>query len=213
MAVYFDNVLEYLTEDDKALYKYLSALKKQLLAADICPRGELERSFMCRQYLRDSTNKVQKNIKDSGMVPGKVVIDILEQTYAVIEEIGTFSEVERVAIVVRNLLILMENVTLQKEGKKLPVRVPVRKNKKEFEILSCEITENGKTELLKLLGIAIDLDAEDLNKPLVNEKVMKAVNKAKVIANGLEENAVEERYRTIFYYLAIDEVLRREKAL
>lgn len=213
MAVYFDNVLEYLTEDDKALYKYLSGLKKQLLAADICPRGELERSFMCRQYLRDSTNKVQKNIKDSGMVPGKVVIDILEQTYAVIEEIGTFSEVERVAIVVRNLLILMENVTLQKEGKKLPVRVPVRKNKKEFEILSCEITENGKTELLKLLGIAIDLDAEDLNKPLVNEKVMKAVNKAKVIANGLEENAVEERYRTIFYYLAIDEVLRREKAL
>ena len=213
MAVYFDNVLEYLTEDDKALYKYLSGLKKQLLAADICPRGELERSFMCRQYLRDSTNKVQKNIKDSGMVPGKVVIDILEQTYAVIEEIGTFSEVERVAIVVRNLLILMENVTLQKEGKKLPVRVPVRKNKKEFEILSCEITENGKTELLKLLGIAIDLDVEDLNKPLVNEKVMKAVNKAKVIANGLEENAVEERYRTIFYYLAIDEVLRREKAL
>lgn len=213
MAVYFDNVLEYLTEDDKALYKYLSSLKKQLLAADICPRGELERSFMCRQYLRDSTNKVQKNIKDSGMVPGKVVIDILEQTYAVIEEIGTFSEVERVAIVVRNLLILMENVTLQKEGKKLPVRVPVRKNKKEFEILSCEITENGKTELLKLLGIAIDLDAEDLNKPLVNEKVMKAVNKAKVIANGLEENAVEERYRTIFYYLAIEEVLRREKAL
>ena len=213
MAVYFDNVLEYLTEDDKALYKYLSGLKKQLLAADICPRGELERSFMCRQYLRDSTNKVQKNIKDSGMVPGKVVIDILEQTYAFIEEIGDFSEVERVTVVVRNLLILMENVTLQKEGKKLPVRVSVRKNKKEFEILSCEITESGKTELLKLLGIATDLDAEDLIKPLVNEKVMKAVNKAKVIANGLEENAVEERYRTVFYYLAIDEVFRREKAL
>lgn len=211
MAVYFDNVLEFLAEGDKKIYDYLRELK-MAIPADICPRGELERSYMCRQYLRQATQKVDKKVKDSGMVPNKVAVDILEQTYAFIEEIGDFSEVERVAVVMRNLLILMENVALQKEDKKLPVRVPVKKNKKEFEILSCEITESGKEELLKLLGIATKLDAGDLIKPLVNEKVMKAVNKAKVIANGLEENAVEERYRTVFYYFAIDEVIRRENA-
>ena len=93
----------------------------------------------------------------------------------------------------------MENLTILQDGKRLPVRVPIKKKQKEFSILSCAITASGKAELFKLLGGSSELEKEDLLKPLVN-------------ANGLEENAVEERYRTMFYYLAIDEVLRRENA-
>lgn len=210
MAIYFDNVLEYLTEDDKALYDYLRGLKKQLIAAEICPRGELERSYMCRQFLRDSTNRVQKKIKDSRMKLNEASMDVLEQTHAIIEDIDTRTETERVLIVIRNLLILMDNLDLLQDGKRLPVRVPIKKNQKEYSIITCEVTEAGKAEFLKTLGIPIDLEKDDLTKPLVNEKVMKAVNKAKKIADGLEGNAVEERYRTIFFYLAISEVLRRE---
>lgn len=211
MAVYFDNVTEYLAIDDKDIYGFLREFKK-LISADICPRGELERSYMCRQYLREATAKVEKKVKDSGMKLNSSTIDIFEQTYAFIESLGECSEVERVLIVLRNLLIIMENLTILQDGKRLPVRVPIKKKQKEFSILSCAITASGKAELFKLLGGSSELEKEDLLKPLVNEKVMKAVNKAKVIANGLEENAVEERYRTMFYYLAIDEVLRRENA-
>lgn len=210
MTIYFDNVLEYLAEDDKELYEYLRGLKKQLIAAEVCPRGELERSYMCRQFLRDSTNRVQKKIKDSGMILNKAAVDVIEQTNAIIEDIGTCTEMVRVLIVIRNLLILMDNLAMLQDGKRLPVRVPIKKNKKEFSIISCEVTEACKEEFLKAMGIPTDLEKEDLLKPLVNEKVMKAVNKAKKLADGLEGNAVEERYRTIFYYLAISEVFRRE---
>lgn len=212
MTIFFDNVLEYLTEDDKALHDYLCGLKKQLIAAEVCPRGELERSYMCRQFLRDSTNRVQKKIKDSGFKINRASMDVLEQTHAIIEDVGACTEMERVLIVIRNLLILMDNLVMLQDNKKISVRVPLKRNKKEFSIIRCDVTKTGKVEFLKTIDIPADLKKEDLSKPLINEKVMKVVNKAKMIADGLEENAVEERYRTIFYYLAISEIFRREKA-
>lgn len=212
MNVYFDNVLEFLTEDNdnKELYNYLSELKKDLLAAEICPRGELERSYMCRQFLRDSTNKVCKKVKGSGMQLDSSSLDIMEQTIAFIEVLGNNTELERVIIVIRNLLIIMENLALLQDDRKLPIRTPGKKSKKEFSIVNYNITETGKEEFLKTVGIPTNLEKEDLLKPLINEKVMKAVNKAKLIANELEGNAIEERYRTIFFYLAISEVFRKE---
>ena len=125
MDIYFDSCTEYLyeylsessqTEEEREmahqLYESLPELKKGCLSAGICPKGEFERGYICRENLRVATAEVIKQIGRENLWMDETAKEVWDRTKDFIEEIGDDSEADRACVVVRNLLVILTNMII-----------------------------------------------------------------------------------------------------
>ena len=98
-----------------SLLEQLSDFQKVCIGTGLCPKGELIRGYMCRSFLRDAVQRMIKLL--STVKEDEAISSIIERTRQFIEEFGEETEAERAYIVVRNLVIISENIAKQTKNK------------------------------------------------------------------------------------------------
>ena len=233
MDIYFDSCTEYLyeylsessqTEEEREmahqLYESLPELKKGCLSAGICPKGEFERGYICRENLRAATAEVIKQIGRENLWMDETAKEVWDRTKDFIEEIGDDSEADRACVVVRNLLVILTNMITQSEAIKAAEKEKEKQQKgNHLNLLKQRAVKrlNAKP-VMKLERFAISEKAVGLFLALVKAEdehgqkraAFKVVDKVNL---PTMKNFSVDQYRRIFYRGIIRKISLEEKII
>jgi hypothetical protein len=231
MDIYFDSCTEYLykylsesseSEEEREWaaqsYDSLSELKKGCISASLCPKGEFERGYICREYLRKATSEVIKQINRENLWMDETAKGVYDRTKAFIEEIGDDSEADRACVVIRNLLVILTNMIDQSNAIKEAEKEKERQQKgNRLNLIKQQAVKrmSAKPEM-KLKEFAISQGAVKLFLSLVNAEdekghqraALKAVNKINLPT--MKSFSVDQ-YRRLFYRGVIQKIGLEEK--
>lgn len=160
----------------------LSDFQKVCIKTGLCPKGELIRGYMCRSFLRDAVQRMIKLL--STVKEDAAISSIVERTQQFIEEVGEETEAERAYIVVRNLVIVSENIAKQTKKQMIPIMA-----KQPVQMVHYHIDLVGFREFENVTGFTWEKDMGKLLKP--NLPPMSA-----------KQNC-ENRYRHLFFNLLV----------
>ena len=168
--------------DSDTLIQQLSAFQKVCLDIGLCQKGEFVRSLMCRDFLRDAVQRMRKKLLsiDADAAIGSIV----ETTEQFIEAYGDETEAERAYVVVRNLIIVAENIVKQAKKQKLPIIA-----KQPVQLLCYHIDPDGVREFEEITGFKREKEIEKLLKLKLPPMTAK--------------QECETRYRNLFFNLAV----------
>ena len=171
------------------LIQQLSEFQNVCLNMGLCPKGELIRSFMCRHFLRDAMQRMAKVL--SSVNEDEAIGSIMERTRQFIDSVGEETEAERAYVVVRNLIIIAENIVKQTKKQLLPTvsKQPVR-------MICYHIDLEGVKEFERITGFSWQKETEGLLKPKLPPMTPK-------------QNC-EQRYRHLFFNVLVRLVMNRE---
>ena len=233
MDIYFDSCTEYLykflsdsskTDDERQMalqsYESLPKLKEGCLSAGLCPKGEFERGYVCREYLRTATAEVMKQVGRENFWMDKTAKEVWDRTKAYIEEIGDDSEADRACVVIRNLLVVLTNMIDQSNAIKADEKEKEKQQKgNRFNLLKQQAVKrmSAKPEM-KLKEFAISQNAVKLFLSLVkvdDEKgqkraALKAVDKVNL---PTMKHFSVDHYRRLFYRGVIQKISLEEKII
>ena len=156
---------------------------------ELCPKGELIRGIMCRNYLREAVQRMRKklaSVEQDGAING-----IIESTEQFIETIGEETEAERAYIVVRNLVIVSENIAQQTRRQVLPVIC-----KQPVQMKSYHIVREGLREFEEIAGVK-------------REKKLERFLQAKLPPLTPKQEC-ESRYKNLFFNVLLRLIVLRE---
>lgn len=198
MKIYFDNCTELLIKDIKSvekkeskafkLYELLPQLKKVYISNELCPKGEFERSYLCRQFLREIVRNLEKEI-NGAFSPDPLICSLLKTTKDYIESSKKETEHNRAIVVLRNVMILKYNADLQKENNGLPLVG----GKKELKLKACRYNDESVKYLYKALGIS-PVKADDLLKKPDEKNAFNSLGYNDYLLKG---------YKQMFVYSAV----------
>ena len=203
MDVYFDGCLEELLKEIKehspkdaegaeALLQALPAFREECMRAGGCPLGEFKRSSVCRDYLRDAAKRMEDRLK--AFDEDAAIRRIMDETRGYIEHIGDETEVDRAYIVMRNLLIIAENISARERRKKAN---PLDNPRDSVRLIHYRIEDQGIIEFARIMGFTI----EPLSENLLNLR-------PGLMPNG--KDLCKTRYRHIFMNTLVSAIRCRE---
>ena len=164
------------------LLQQLPDFQKTCVDTGLCPKGELIRSMVCRNFLRDAVLRMRKKLI---LVNEDTVIkSIVETTNEFIEAFGEETEAERAYIVVRNLIIVAENIAKQTKRQIFPIGA-----KQSVQMLDYHIDLIGIKEFEDAIGFTWEKNMANLLKPKLPPMTAK-------------QNC-ETRYRHMFFNLLV----------
>lgn len=166
----------------ESLLEQLSEFQKVCIGTGLCPKGELIRGYMCRHFLRDAVQRVIKLL--STVKEDAAISSILERTQQFIEEAGEETEAERAYIVVRNLVIVSENIAKQTKKQMIPIMT-----KQPVQMLHYHIDLVGFREFEGVTGFTWEKEMGKLLNP-------------KLPPMSAKQNC-ENRYRHLFFNLLV----------
>ena len=172
----------------------LPSLKQKCLREDVCPEGEMKRAFMCRQFLREAMKQLSGKL--NAINEDAMIKQIVQSTRAFIESTGDETEAERASVVVRNLLILCENIAQMEQPKGL--QLPMGKQPK-LHLETGSITKNGIAVFENITGLKI---YKRIDRVLASPKTP--------IPIVSQKQSAETKYRSVFFNVAVMSVLRKE---
>lgn len=175
--------------DVEAALQQLPDFQKLCENQELCPKGELIRGLMCRNYLRDAVQRMRKklaSVEQDGAING-----IIETTEKFVETIGEETEAERAYIVVRNLVIVSENIAKQTKRQVLPV-IP----KQPVQMKSYHIEREGIREFEEIAGVKRD-------------KKLERFLQAKLPPLTAKQEC-ESRYKNLFFNVLLRLIVLRE---
>ena len=141
----FDSSPERNSDAEKTL-QLLSDFQTVCVEQGLCPKGEFIRGMMCRVFLRDAIQRMRKKL---ALVEQDATINsIIETSYQFIESMGEETEAERAYIVVRNLVIVAENIAQQTKHQLLPI-IP----KQPVQMKCYHIDKEGVREFEEIAGV------------------------------------------------------------
>ena len=194
MEIKYDGCTEYLLDelralkpDDqvtiKVLTDFLPALREDCLKGNVCPAGELARGYMCRQFLRDAVRRMEDRL--GTIDEDQAVKTVMQQSKDFIEHMGDETEAERAYIVVRNLVIISENIA---QLPNRPVKIPgIVNDPMKLQISS--ITQKGIDAFVKIASFVREKDLAKLAQRKGNGK---------------------DKYRPLFFNVIMDLIECRE---
>ena len=147
------------------------------------------RSLMCRNFLRDAVQRMRKKL--ASVEQDGAINSIIETTESFLENIGEETEAERAYIVVRNLVIVSENIAEQTKRQLLPI-IP----KQPVQMKSYHIEKDGLHEFEEIAGVKREKKLERLlqaNLPRITAK-----------------QECESRYRTLFFNVLLRLIVLKE---
>ena len=166
----------------ESLLEQLSEFQKVCIGTGLCPKGELIRSYMCRHFLRDAVQQMIKLL--STVKEDAAISSIVERTQQFIEEAGEETEAERAYIVVRNLVIVSENIAKQTKKQMIPIMT-----KQPVQMLHYHIDLVGFREFEGVTGFTWEKEMGKLLNP-------------KLPPMSAKQNC-ENRYRHLFFNLLV----------
>ena len=193
MDILFDGCIENLLQDIIAssteacpaaeqLVQQLPEFQKKCVDTDVCPKGELIRGLMCRNFLRGAVQRMRNKL--SSINEDSAISNIVEKTSEFIETLGDETEAERAYIVARNLIIVAENIARQTKKRVLPIM-----GKQPVQMINYHIGLTGFQEFEEVTGFTWEKDMEKLLKPKLPPMTAK-------------QNC-ETRYRHLFFNLLV----------
>ena len=175
--------------DATVLLQQLPEFQKACVEIGLCPKGELIRGYMCRNFLRDAVQRMRKKLLSVN--EDLTIGNIMETTTEFIENIGEETEAERAYIVVRNLIIIAENITKQTKKQMIPI-----KGKQPVKMVHYHIDLSGIREFEEVTGFSWQKEMGKLLKP-------------KLPPMTPRQNC-ETRYRHLFFNLLVRLIEIRE---
>lgn len=175
--------------DATVLLQQLPEFQKACVEIGLCPKGELIRGYMCRNFLRDAVQRMRKKLLSVN--EDLTIGNIMETTTEFIENIGEETEAERAYIVVRNLIIIAENITKQTKKQMIPI-----KGKQPVQMVHYHIDLSGIREFEEVTGFSWQKEMGKLLKP-------------KLPPMTPRQNC-ETRYRHLFFNLLVRLIEIRE---
>ena len=166
----------------ESLLEQLSEFQKVCIGTGLCPKGELIRGYMCRHFLRDAVQRMIKLL--STVKEDAVISSIVERTQQFIEEAGEETEADRAYIVVRNLVIVSENIAKQTKKQMIPIMT-----KQPVQMLHYHIDLVGFREFEGVTGFTWEKEMGKLLNP-------------KLPPMSAKQNC-ENRYRHLFFNLLV----------
>ena len=155
----------------------------------LCPKGEFIRSLMCRNFLRDAVQRMRKKL--SLINADTEINNIVEKTDLFIESLGEETEAERAYIVVRNLIIIAENMVKQMKKQMLPIIA-----KQPVQLTSYHIDMEGIREFEEIAGFKREKDIDRILKLKLSPMTAK--------------QDCELRYRNLFFNLLVRMITIKE---
>lgn len=202
MTIYFDNCTEnlvksiktYKNKNSKAvnIYKVLPQLKKALINNEVCPKGEIERGYLCRQFLRELVRDTEKDITGSFTLD-ETMNSLLKTTRDYIESSKKETEENRAIIVLRNLLILKYNADHQKQKSGFSLNPSDLMKKPSLTLKFYNYDDETVGFLYNALGV---------NQPKLDE-VYKKIDDKNVINSMGYNDYLLKRYKQIFVYTVV----------
>lgn len=183
-----DSSLEKDSDAETALQQ-LSEFQKVCEDQDLCPKGELIRGFMCRIFLRDAALRMRKKL--ASVEQDAAINSIIETTELFIENFGEETEAERAYIVVRNLVIVSENIAEQKKRQVLPIM-----SKQPVQMKSYHIEKEGLREFEEIAGVKW-------------EKKLEKLLQAKLPTLTAKQEC-ESRYKNLFFNVILRLIVLKE---
>ena len=197
MDVFFDGCTEVLLKEIMASSPEVNAQGEELLkqlpefrkecVKDVCPAGELIRGWACRSFLRDAWKKMNDKLKS--IDEDALTRIVMKRTEEYIESLGEETEAERAYIVVRNLIVIAENIAKQMQKQKLP-----NLKKQPLQMIHYHIDLKGLKEFEGITGFTWEKNIQNLLK----------------LKTGPVMASCENRYRHMFYNLLVRLVTIRE---
>jgi hypothetical protein len=173
----------------ESLLEQLSEFQKVCIGTGLCPKGELIRGYMCRHFLRDAVQRMIKLL--STVKEDAAISSIVERTQQFIEEAGEETEAERAYIVVRNLVIVSENIAKQTKKQMIPITT-----KQPVQMLHYHIDLVGFREFEGVTGFTWEKEMGKLLNP-------------KLPPMSAKQNC-ENRYRHLFFNLLVRPISIKE---
>ena len=183
--VLLNQIIEFSPEgcpEAESLLEQLSEFQKVCIGTGLCPKGELIRGYMCRHFLRDAVQRMIKLL--STVKEDAAISSIVERTQQFIEEAGEETEAERAYIVVRNLVIVSENIAKQTKKQMIPIMT-----KQPVQMLHYHIDLVGFREFEGVTGFTWEKEMGKLLNP-------------KLPPMSAKQNC-ENRYRHLFFNLLV----------
>ena len=175
--------------DSEVTLQLLSDYQKVCEAQELCPKGELIRGLMCRNFLRDAAQRMRKKL--ASVEQDATINSIIEATEQYIESIGEETEAERAYIVVRNLVIISENIAEQTKRQVLPI-IP----KQPVQMKCYHIEKEGLREFEEIAGVK-------------REKKLERLLQAKLPPLTAKQEC-ESRYKNLFFNVLLRLIVIRE---
>ena len=172
----------------------LSAFQKACMDVDLCPKGEMVRGLMCRDFLRDAVLRMKK--KKLSISADAPIGNIMEITEQFIENYGEESEAERAYIVVRNLIIIAENMAKQVKKQMLPTI-----SKQPVQLTCYHIDLDGVREFEEIAGVKHEKEIEKLFKPKLTPLILSPMT---------SKQECEVRYRNLFFNMVVKLITIKE---
>ena len=172
----------------------LLAFQKECMDVDLCPKGEMVRGLMCRNFLRDAVQRMRKKMLSLSVDPP--ISNIMEITEQFIENYGEESEAERAYIVVRNLIIIAENIAKQVKKQVLPTI-----SKQPVQLICYHIDLDGVREFEEIAGFKHEREIEKLFKQKLTPLILSPMT---------AKQECEVRYRNLFFNMVVNMITIKE---
>ena len=198
MDVFFDGCTEMLlaeiknsspetSVDVEAMLQQLPAFRNECLKAGLCPKGEFIRGWACRDFLRDAWKHMHDKLKS--IDEDALTRVVMKRTAEYIESLGEETEAERAYVVIRNLIVIAENIAKQTQKQKLP-----NLKKQPIQMMHYHIDLKGLKEFEEITGFSWERNMQNLLK----------------LKMGPVMASCENRYRHMFFNLLVRLVTIRE---